>query len=270
MTQGYVILAQNNHTTDYVQCARVLAKSLKSVGDTRSITLLTDSLKYDNLDTFDQVILLDQTVGNHAWKLNDDWQVYDLSPYDETFKIESDVIVTRSIDHWWDICRDREIVVATGTRNFRQHVSTVRSYRRMLDENLLPDVYNGITYFKKTQLAKDFFNLVKTFFNNWTEFNDILKYDHVQEFGDTDTIYAMICKILGVEKTTLPTNIIQWVHMKSMINGTMNPWTKECIWELISSDFRINTISQMYPVHYHDKELAKYLEPIYDKQLNTN
>lgn len=267
MTQGYVILAQNNTDTDYVQCARVLAKSIRLTGDTRPITLVTDTLDYSGLEIFDQVKLLKKTRGA-KWKLNDDWQVYELSPYDETFKIESDVIVTRSLDSWWNVCSDRELVVATGTRNFKQQQSTVRYYRRVLDENLLPDVYNGITYFKKSQLAKKFFGLVKTIFNNWQEINASLERASPLEHADTDTVYAIVCKILGEENTTTPQQILQWVHMKSKINSTAEDWTQELVWEIVNSDFRINSYSQLYPVHYHVKSLAQELEPYYDEQLN--
>lgn len=267
MNQGYVILAQNNTDTDYVACARVLAKSIRLSGDTRPITLLTDNTSYPGLEIFDTVKLLKKTRGA-KWKLNDDWQVYDLSPYDETFKIESDVLVTRSLDSWWSACQDRELVVATGTRNFKQQQSTVRYYRQVLDKNLLPDVYNGITYFKKSRLSKQFFKLVKTIFDNWREINGSLEYSSSLTDADTDTVYAIACKILGVEHTTLPENILQWVHMKSKINSTGEDWTQELIWELVDNDFRINTISQLYPVHYHIKSLAQELESLYDKKLN--
>jgi hypothetical protein len=243
-----------------------LAKSIRLTGDTRPITLLTDKLDYSGLKIFDTVKLLKKTRGE-KWKLNDDWQVYEQSPYDETFKIESDVIVTRSLDSWWSSCESRDLVVATGTRNFKQQQSTVRYYRSMLDENLLPDVYNGITYFKKSQLAKKFFGLVKTIFNNWQEINNSLTRASLLEHADTDTVYAIACKILGEENTTLRSQILQWVHMKSKINFTAEDWTEELVWELVGGDFRINTYSQLYPVHYHVKCLAQELEPLYDQRL---
>jgi len=65
-------------------------------------------------------------------------------------------------------------------------------------------------------------------------------------------------------KTTYPSLI----HMKSKINGLEErAWDKQLVWELVENDFRINTVSQRYPVHYHDKKLALELEPIYDKLL---
>jgi hypothetical protein len=37
------------------------------------------------------------------WKLLNDWQVYEASPYDETIKLEADMFLPRSIEHWFDI-----------------------------------------------------------------------------------------------------------------------------------------------------------------------
>lgn len=268
-TEGYVVIAQNNSTTDYVACARVLAKSLKVSGDTRPITLCTNSLDYSGLEIFDTVQLLKGGKQSSEWRLCDDWQVFELSPYDRTFKIEADVLVTRPLDNWWTACQDRDLVVAVGTRDFKQRQSTVRYYRQTLDKNCLPDVYNGLTYFTRSNLSKKFFKLVKQIFDNWTDINDSLQSSSPLKDADTDTVYAIAASILGIEHTTLPTNLIQWIHMKSKINGTTEDWTQELCWELVGSDFRINTISQLWPVHYHVKQLAQQLEPYYDKQLNN-
>jgi hypothetical protein len=266
-SEGYVIVAKNLDSTDYVTCARVLAKSIRLTGDTRPITLITNSTDDVELEIFDSVEFLKSDESNQLGKFNDDWQVYDLSPYDKTFKIESDVIVTRNLDSWWETCQERDLVVATGTRNYLQQLATSRYYRQTLDKNYLPDVYNGITYFRKSLLSKEFFKLVKTIFNNWTDINNNLHASSPLIEPDTDTVYAIACSIFGLENTIFPTNVIQWIHMKSKINGTVETWTDELNWELVGSDFRINTISQLYPVHYYVKELALQLEPIYDKQL---
>jgi hypothetical protein len=56
--------------------------------------------------------------------------------------------------------------------------------------------------------------------------------------------------------------------MKQKINsGMVEDWTREMVWELIGSDFRINTVSQLYPVHYHIKSLATKLDIEYDSQI---
>lgn len=257
MTQGYVIHAVNTDVTDYELCAETLVKSLRSVGDTRPITIITkNDLQKDSVNSV--------TYGPYC----DDWQVYECSPYTETFKLESDMIVTRSLDGWWNIVKDRDLHIATGCRNYKQQISKSRFYRQVFDKNNLPDVYNGITYFKKSNLAKEFYKIVKNIFKNWKEINSNLSYSSSLEYGDTDTVYAIAAQIIGIEKCTIPDSSIQFVHMKQKINnGLVEDWTREMVWELIGTDFRLNTVSQLYPVHYHIKSLAKELGPIYDSHL---
>lgn len=264
-SEGYVVIALNNSITDYIQCARVLAKSLRSVGDIRPITLITDTKNRDNLDIFDSVVTIESNDVSD-WRLSDDWRVYHSSPYERTFKIESDVIITRPLDNWWELCRERDILVATGTRDYHNVLSPSRYYRRTIDSNGLPDVYNGITYFRRSRFAQKFFKTVRTVFENWQEINQSLASPSSSVTADTDTVYAIVCQLLGPELTTLPNSPIQWIHMKSRINGTIENWTQELCWELVGHDFRINTISQMYPVHYHIKDLAEKLEKIYDNR----
>jgi hypothetical protein len=255
MTQGYIIQAINTDTVDYQTCAQVLVKSLRAVGDIRPVTILTD-ISNDKVSS--------ATYGPYA----DDWQVYEQSPYDETFKLEADMIVTRSLDSWWNSMKNRDLHIATGCRDYKQHVSKSRYYRQVFDKNNLPDVYNGITYFKKSLLSKQFFDIVKLIFENWQEINNNLSYSSELTYGDTDTVYAIAANIIGIEQCTIPNSSIQFVHMKQRIhNGLMDDWTKEMIWELIDSDFRINTISQLYPVHYHIKSLASDLELAYDIKI---
>jgi hypothetical protein len=166
--------------------------------------------------------------------------------------------IPRSIDYWWDILKDRDLVISTTIRNFKQEISGVVAYRRFITDNGLPDTYNGITYFKKSDLAKEFFDISRTIWENWEEFRNTLKCN-VDEIPTTDWVYALASHILGADKTTLPQfKGMSMVHMKQLINGlpTEN-WTDVLIYELLSNSFRINTIPQKYPVHYYIKEFAK-------------
>lgn len=255
MTQGYIVHAVNTDTVDYEQCARVLIKSLRAVGDTRPVTVITNKdFRKDRVSS--------ATHGEYA----DDWQLYDLSEYDETFKLEADVIVTRPLDSWWQLCAQRDLFIANGCRNYKQELSDVRYYRQFNDKNLLPDLYNGITYFKKSQTAREFYSVVRTIFENWSEINDSLTSPSPRTLGDTDSVYALAASIIGPERCTVANDIIQWVHMKKQINYLLvEEWDRELVWELVGSDFRINTISQLYPVHYHVKSLAQELEAYYDQ-----
>jgi len=244
MNKGFVILAQNTITTDYVKCAEVLEASIKKVMPESNVTIIT-KLPYGDL------------APNSDWKLINDWQVYEASPYEYTIKLEADMYVPTSIEYWWDILKNHDLVVSTTIRNFKQEISSSRAYRKFIDENKLPDVYNAITYFRKSEKSKKFFGLVRNIFENWDEYKKVLKCN-VDEEATTDWVYALACHIMGEENTTLPAfTQMSMVHMKQFINDlpTEN-WTDTLVYEILSDQFRINTVPQMYPVHYHVKSFA--------------
>lgn len=243
MNKGFVIMAQG---VDYEKCARALELSIKHVMPDANVTIITT----DMLPHGDQ-------APDTYWKLQNDWQVYEASPYEYTIKLESDMYLPRSIDYWWDVLKQRDVVVSTTIRDFRQDVSDSKVYRKFIVENNLPDTYNGITYFKKSDLAQKFFETTKNIWENWDAFRSTLKCN-VKEEATTDWVYAIACHILGTENTTLPQfSDFSMIHMKQFINGTpTEDWTDTFIPELLPHTFRINTIPQTYPVHYHVKAFA--------------
>ena len=243
MDKGFVIMAQGD---DYIKCANALERSIKNVMPDANITIITTEM----LPHGDQAIDTD-------WKLQNDWQVYEASPYEYTIKLEADMYLPKSIDYWWDVLKDRDVVVSTTARNFKQEITPVRAYRRFIDDNKLPDAYNGLTYFKKSERAEQFFKVVRDIFENWNEYRDILKCNK-DELATTDWVYALACHIIGVEHTTLPDfKDMSMIHMKQFINGTPSEdWRDVLVYELLPNTLRINTIPQMYPFHYHLKDFC--------------
>jgi hypothetical protein len=226
-----------------------------------NVSLITDDI--DSSEYFDKVIALPygdlDKQGN--WKLVNDWQVYEASPYEYTIKLEADMYLPRSIESWWNVLKHRDLVVCSTIRNFKQDVSKERFYRRFIDENKLPDVYNAITYFKKSETAEHFFQLVKHIFENWPEFRATLKCN-ITEPASTDWVYALAAHIIGVEKVLMPDfKEMSMVHMKQYINNlpTEN-WTDTLIYEILPHTLRINTVPQMYPFHYHVKNFYDKIE----------
>ena len=225
------------------------------------VSLISDDISDSNV--WDKVIPL--PYGDQApdsdWKLINDWQVYEASPYEYTLKLEADLYVPRAIDYWWDILKDRDLVISTTIRDFKQNISPVRAYRRFIDDNTLPDCYNAITYFKKSEIAKEFFDMVRHVFENWSDFRETL-HCNADEAASTDWIYAYVSHILGIENTTLPTfTEMSMIHMKQFIN-TMptEDWTDTLVYEIHPDTLRVNTIPQMYPFHYHIKSFSAIIK----------
>lgn len=258
MNKGFVVLAQNTASVDYVACAEALAYSIKKTMPDASISLITNNKTKSKL--FDHTIFLPYGDLDYDsnWKLINDWQIYDASPYEYTIKLEADMYIPRSIDYWWDILKDRDLVISTTIRNFKQEISDVTAYRKFIYDNDLPDTYNAITYFKKSDLAEHFFKVVREIFENWPEFRKTLKCNQ-DEPATTDWVYAIASHIIGVEKTTLPNfKDMSMVHMKRFINNQpSDDWTDIFLYEILDHTLRVNTVPQKYPFHYQVKSFAK-------------
>lgn len=251
MDKGFVIMAQGD---DYVTCAQALERNIKRIMPDSNVTIVTtEMLPYGDQAT------------DTLWKLQNDWQVYEASPYEYTIKLEADIYLPQSIEYWWDILKDRDVVVSTNIRNFKQELTDIKAYRNFIVDNKLPDTYNGITYFRKCELAEKFFNIVRDVFENWDEYKKVLKCN-VNELATTDWAYAIACHVLGTENTTLPQfDQMSMIHMKQFINNLpTEKWTDTFIYELLPHTFRINTIPQRYPVHYHLKDFANVILETFD------
>lgn len=251
MDKGFVILAQNSDI-NYITCAEILAASIVRAMPDAKVSLISNNNSKSKV--WDKIIKLPH--GDLGGFYND-WQVYDASPYEYTIKLEADMYVPCSIDYWWDILKIRDVVISTSIRNFKQEVSAVKTYRRFITDNKLPDTYNAITYFKKSETAKEFFNTVRFIFEHWED----IKPNFIcnpKEPATTDFVYAIASHLVGVEKTTLPKfTQMSMIHMKQFIN-TMptEDWTTTLVYEILPHTLRVNTIPQMYPFHYHIKSFS--------------
>ena len=231
--RGYLIPAIGD---TYVACADRLAASIRRFHPAANITILTKEM----LPYGDQ--------GGFA----NDWQVFTASPYRQTIKLEADMICASSIDHWWTLFEQRDVVVSQGARTFYDEPAASRYYRKIFDANNLPDVYNAITYWRLSNTAKEFFDLVRQILEQWDSYKRILKFP--DDVPTTDVVYAIAAVIMGPERVTLPQGLGPTiVHMKRHINPIQgNNWTQELTWE--NNPLRINTVAQWGLVHYHVKE----------------
>jgi len=238
--RGYLIPAINTDSVDYESCAQHLADSIWRWHPDAQITVVTaDMLPYGNQQGF-----------------ANDWQMFKISPYRQTIKLEADMIIASPIDHWWTLFEHQDLVISQGCRDFYNRVSNNRHYRKIFDDNNLPDVYNAITYWRLSKTAQEFFQLVRSIFEHWTDYRTLLKFP--DETPSTDVVYAMAAVILGVENCTLPAGVgPQIVHMKRRIIGTQSEdWTQELVWETQNPGLRIQTVAQWGIVHYHIKDWA--------------
>ena len=231
--RGYLIPAIG---AEYEHCAGQLQASIHQFHPNAQVTIVTaDMLPHGDLG---------------GWA--NDWQMFQISPYRQTIKLEADMIAASPVDHWWTLFELRDVVVSTGARTWYDIPAESRYYRKCFDANNLPDVYNAITYWRLSKTAQEFFSLVRSIFENWTEFRKLLRFP--EDAPSTDLVYAMAAQIVGPEQVILPAGLgPSIVHMKRYINPLQsNDWTRELAWE--TDPFRINTVAQWGFVHYYQKD----------------
>lgn len=256
--KGFLCVAQNNEQTDYVRLAYLQRMSCKLVSDL-PYTLITDQQSHQDMtahirDSFDNIIVLEQDhSAGQSWKQANDWQLFGLSPYKQTIKMEADLLLTNNIDHWWRMLENRDVVISLGCRDYRGDPGQDRSYRRIFDDNELPDIYTGLMYWRYSHTAQDFFNLCQSIWANWPWVKQGLK--QCDDPGSNDMVFAVAAQIMGPELVTIPgADFFNFAHMKPAINRLPREWHQELNWELDPPDIRIGGYQQWYPVHYHEKD----------------
>ena len=263
--RGFLTFAEDSDDTNYLELAYAQALSIKRTNPKEKYAVIVNNVSESKLtekhrEVFDHIIPLkeDWNSEDSQWRLQNECQVFDLTPFKETIKVESDMIFTRSIEHWWHALRLRDLVFSVGCLNYRGEVSEVRDYREFFDLNHLPDIYNGLMYFRFSQTAYNFFELAKQVRQNWKGISETLKKCYEKE-PSTDSLYAVTALMFGEDKVTIPTlNFFRFAHMKHKINGLAHGnWYRQLLVEWDDSMMRIDHINQLWPVHYHDKSFLK-------------
>lgn len=280
MSKGYFTIAQG---AEYHRMAYALALSLKSSQPEElsklSIGVTTDELSTlpaHYIDVFDNVIEIPgkDLAQNSSWKLENEWKALDMSPYDETIKLDADMVFTTDISHWWDLLEKTDGMFATDAVTYRGEKITNDYYRKVFTKNSLPNIYTAFFYFKKTQKNVELFKLAETIFCNWATMSvDLLHAEHRPGFVSTDVVFAIAAKLLNYtdNSVVMPPGVPTFAHMKlplqncGISTGSAD-WTSH-----LYSTFRNNgelivgNYKQQVPFHYHIKswltdEIIEFLE----------
>ena len=272
--QGFVTFAQNTAEVDYLELAYLHALNIKATQKNNRYAVIVDATTKEKVNdkhrnTFDYIIDIsnDYNDSTSNRKFANEHQVFRLTPFKETIKLESDLLFTRSIDHWWTAFRLKNVCLSTGCKNYLGINSTVRKYRELFEANNLPDVYNGLMYFRYSQEAKKFFDAARYIQHEWHYVKSGLK-KCMEDEPSTDVLYALAALMVGEETCTmLSMDFINFVHMKSGFNGWSDArsWLDTVMSERDGDVIRINNLNQYNPVHYYDKtyatqELIEYYE----------
>ena len=269
MSKGYIAIVQNNSDTDYLEQAYALALSLKnSQSEIDKLSIVIDKptlrlVEHKHRQIFDKIIDIpwQDDAADAEWKVNNKWKIYYCTPYDETVLLDTDMIFTTDVSHWWPILAQKDFWSATEVRTFRNHVLTSTLYRKTFVENDLPNIHNAFMYFKKSKVSSEIFKLAEIIFHNWQRFYHLYLPKSRPNHVSGDVVFALAIKILGYEHLTTRNNITSlptFVHMKGplqQVNSLGDNWTKNLYSHLVSPDnLVVGNFRQTLPFHYVDSE----------------
>lgn len=185
-SKGVLVIARNNQYIDYVKQAAYLAARVKThLGLPTSI--VTDSMLYleDQFPgVFDNVIPLEYTndsnyrlyfdgalskeVANFKNSMRAD--AYDLSPYDQTLLLDTDVVVCNDLfKQCFDSVNDFQLYRnATDISNVRSEIEF-----DYISDYSVDFYWATCVFFRKTDTNKIFFDLVKHVYDEWEHYRRV-------------------------------------------------------------------------------------------------
>ena len=227
MSKGYVILAQNSGENDYVSMAAACAFSIKATQkEFNNVTLITDvpdAVPYHYHAAFDKILPIKwyDDAFESEWKIENRWKLYHHTPYDETVILDSDMLFLSDISQWWYYMeKNFDLLITDKVFTYRNELIKDSYYRKTFVDNKLPNCYSAFTYFKKSDLAKEFWELVEIIVKNWKEFYQIFLKESRPKHLSIDVVFALAVKILGIEDLVFSSfEYPTFTHMKSRDQG---------------------------------------------------
>lgn len=277
LTKGYLILAQNNTSDDYIRMAYVLALSIKiSQTAVTSVCLVTDvidSVPEHYKSVFDYVIEIpwyDDAL-NSEWKIENRWKIFHVTPYDETILLDADMLFLTNIDSRWEFLnKNYDLFITSNVSTYRNEIVTGNYYRKAFVENDLPNTYSAFTYFKKSKFSEEFWTLVEIIAKNWQEFYNRFLPNFKPKHLSMDIVFALAVKILDIEdRITTSFDYPTFVHMKSRVQNwytVTDDWMDYgAVYLNKHGNLKISNYQQTGIFHYTEKKfLNKHIEYVYE------
>jgi hypothetical protein len=221
MSKGFLWFAQNNPKTDYVRLSIKLAESIKKHNKFNKVCVITDEKSKFSDKSVDIVKVLNSDDSEeHEVKWANEHKAFSLTPFTHTIKLESDMLWTINTDWWWNHLWQHDLVFSVHCRNFRDEICTNSAYRNLFRRNLLPDIYNGMMYFRKSRKAKSFFDMAGHITKNWQAVRTTMLINCHDRYPSTDVVFALAYRLLDpTHKGLVDYEWFKFLHHKQSING---------------------------------------------------
>lgn len=259
MSKGFIWFAQNNADTDYVKCSIALAKSIKYHNKENKICVVTDKESKFQSEYVDVVKVMntDNSV-EHEVKWANECKAFRLSPFTHTIKLESDMLWTANTDWWWNHLHQHDLVFSVDCKNYLDVDVKNTSYRKLFARNNLPNIYNGLSYFRRSVYAQRFFRTCEMITLNWEYVKNNILIDCHDKYPSTDVVYALAYRILDpIQKKLIDYPWFKFVHNKQDIQGRSNQYLMPM---KVNNNIIVGTQRLHRVWHYLEKNIPEELD----------
>jgi hypothetical protein len=272
MDKGYLILAVGD---EYIIQACLCAMSIKCTQQISNVSLVTDTAvpkKYKKL--FDKIIDV-PWVEEQRYAIDHRWKLYHVSPYEQTVVLDSDMLFVTDVSHYWRLLENYDLYFTNQVETYRDQKVTSNYYREAFIVNSLPNVYFGYHYFKKSELALEFYKMLELITNNWELFYGKFVPKKYPKQPSMDITASIAVKILAIEEkvTNHKINIPTFTHMKSKAQNWRQesfnwqdrvPYTVTDNLDFYIGNFRQNGILHYTENHFVTNDLIEKYERVTD------
>lgn len=174
MSKGVVLFAHNNENTDYYKMAVYTAMRANRFLDL-PVTIITDVDSItDTSYTFDKTITIEADRSNYrgksSWINKGRYQVYDLSPYDETLVLDTDYMInSRTL---LDTFKQPSDFVCYQDSKFLLSDQP----NEMMNNQTLGIYWATVIRFNKSDRSKDVFKMIEMVQKNYEHYSNIHKF----------------------------------------------------------------------------------------------
>ena len=220
MSKGFLWFAQNNQHTDYVELSIKLAESIKSWNTENKICVVTDEKSVFEHKAVDFVkVLKEDSSSEHKVKWANEHKAFNVTPFTHTIKLESDMLWTSNTDWWWNHLWQHNLVFSVDCRNYKDGVVKHTPYRNLFVRNNLPNIYNGLMYFRKSKWAQKFFDTAKHITENWEHVKKSMLINCHDEYPSTDVVFALAYRIIDpTNKGLIDYEWFKFIHHKPAVH----------------------------------------------------
>jgi hypothetical protein len=259
MSKGFLWFAQNNDKTDYVDLSIKLAKSIKHWNKENKVCVITDEKsKFESKHVDIVRVLKRDNSEDHDMKWANEYQAFALTPFTHTIKLEADMSWTTNTDWWWNHLWQHDLVFSVDCRDYKDNIIKETPYRKLFTRNDLPNIYNGLMYFRRSKKAQQFYSIAQDIVENWEEVRSTMLIACHDKYPSTDVVFALAYRIMDpINESLIDYEWFKFIHHKPAVNGlTRVKDQNEYLYPNRTGDavyIGETRVSRVW--HYHDKEL---------------